>query len=256
MNFSLEISQQSIANEQFRFGDLVQGDFNEAYRNLTLKHIMGLRWASTNCENAKIIIKLDDDIVFNLNTILKQVENSAIQRNKDFLAGYVLVGTRPIRLKENKWYVTKSEYRKSFYPPFLSGWMYLTTPKTAASLVAVAKETPYFWIDDVYVTGILATKLNIKLENVRFKHMFLEFFELMDCCINDMINKNIMCEYSVGPNGNDNNMIVKFNDAINVCNLNKCTDRPSDKMLNDTCISIKKSFPISRGIPVVNLLKL
>lgn len=188
--------------------------------------------------------------------ILKQLENSKIYKSQDFLMGYVLIGTKPIRLKENKWFVTKSEYPKSFYPPFLSGWMYFTTPKTAASLVAIAKQTTYFWIDDVYVTGILASKLNIKLENIKFKHMFLEYFELMDCCINDMMNKNIMCEYAVGPNGNDNNLIVKFNNAINACNLNKCVNRTSDKSLNDTCISIKKSFPISKGIPVINLLKL
>lgn len=37
-------TQEAIVNEGKRFGDLIQGNFQEAYRNLTYKHVMGLRY--------------------------------------------------------------------------------------------------------------------------------------------------------------------------------------------------------------------
>ncbi|XP_077286473.1 beta-1,3-galactosyltransferase 5-like [Arctopsyche grandis] len=252
----MQISQKAIEHEHFRFGDIIQGNFIEAYRNLTLKHIMGLKWTSTQCNKCSVVLKLDDDIVFNINAILNCINSTQIDNDENFLMGYVLRGMKPIRLKANKWYVTYNEYSKSFYPPFLSGWMYFTNPKTAGALVRVARETPYFWIDDVFVTGILASTCNIKLKDIKFQHMFLEYFELMDCCVKDMIDKKIMCEYAIGPNGNDDNMLVKFNDALKMCAVNKCSPRPINRSLNDTCISAKRSFPINIGNPSISVLRL
>lgn len=50
----------------FRYGDIVQEDFVDSYRNLTHKAIMALRWVSQNCQNAKLILKADDDIFINI----------------------------------------------------------------------------------------------------------------------------------------------------------------------------------------------
>lgn len=36
-------SQEAVESEAKRFGDIVQGNFQEAYRNLTYKHIMGIK---------------------------------------------------------------------------------------------------------------------------------------------------------------------------------------------------------------------
>ena len=46
----------------------------EHYRNLTYKHIMGLKWLSTFCSNARTVVKVDDDTfvnVFQLSTFLR-----------------------------------------------------------------------------------------------------------------------------------------------------------------------------------------
>ncbi|KAF7267330.1 hypothetical protein GWI33_019448 [Rhynchophorus ferrugineus] len=45
------IKQSAIESESQTFGDIVQGNFTEAYRNLTYKHIMGLKWATRFCSN-------------------------------------------------------------------------------------------------------------------------------------------------------------------------------------------------------------
>lgn len=222
------ITQKQIENEHRRFGDILQGNFTEAYKNLTYKHLMGLNWAS-QCESAKYIIKMDDDIVLNLRGVVKLIQNTNFPDR--LLAGYILHNMVPVREPANKWYVTQKEYPGNTYPDFLSGWFYITNYLTVKNLLRVIENERYFWIDDLFVTGILARKL-------RIKHFSLNKYFLTDavhtfCCLNDMKVANLNCEYLFGPNGGDNNLFVKFNDAIKDCELKGCLNRT--KSLKENC---------------------
>ncbi len=42
----------------------------DTYHNLTLKTVMGLKWASIFCPQAKFVLKTDDDIYVNLPLLL------------------------------------------------------------------------------------------------------------------------------------------------------------------------------------------
>lgn len=159
------ITQKGIINENNRFDDLLQGNFIEAYRNLTYKHIMGLRWAATECQSTKFIVKMDDDTVFDIFHLNRYLKELAIESKNEqtFIAGYVLTKQQPIRLTANKWYVTHREFSDNFYPDYVSGWLYVTTHKTARALVHESVNQPFFWIDDTWITGILRYRQNITL---------------------------------------------------------------------------------------------
>ncbi len=58
------------------YGDLVQENFLDSYRNLTLKTLMGIRWASIYCANAKFIVKIDDDVVLNPYFLVNYLDNN------------------------------------------------------------------------------------------------------------------------------------------------------------------------------------
>ena len=47
------------------------------------------------------------------------------------------------------------------YPTYCTGWIYITTPGTAAAIVEAATRLKFFWIDDAWVTGYIAGDLNI-----------------------------------------------------------------------------------------------
>lgn len=53
-----EKEQRIVDEEHQLFGDIVQGDFIEDYKNLTLKAIMGLKWVSLYCKQAAWAIKV------------------------------------------------------------------------------------------------------------------------------------------------------------------------------------------------------
>ena len=47
------------------------------------------------------------------------------------------------------------------YPDYCVGAIYITTPGTAAAIVKVAQQMRFFWVDDAWVTGYIAGRLNI-----------------------------------------------------------------------------------------------
>ncbi|XP_026477555.1 beta-1,3-galactosyltransferase 5-like, partial [Ctenocephalides felis] len=247
------ITQEALNNENERFHDMIQGNFEEAYRNLTYKHIMGLKWATENCRHVEFIIKMDDDIIVDIYGILHVIDQNV--QPKELLMGYVLKDMTPKREPANKWFVKHEEFASTTYPTFLSGWLYITNPHTAKLLVAESENIPYFWIDDVYVTGILADSLNIKHTSIN--KYYTVHPEYIECCINDWKKYQFKCDFLICTNGNDFNLFVKFATlALNCNKLYKCLDRPFDKKLENTCVAHRRINPPDRGESIIQSIKL
>ncbi|EDV92037.1 GH24694 [Drosophila grimshawi] len=254
------ISQAQLVSEQARFGDLLQGNFIEDYRNLSYKHAMGLRWASGECQQrAKFIIKMDDDIIydiFHLRRYLESLELSqpALTSSSTLLAGFVLDAKPPIRLQANKWFVTRQEYAHALYPAYLSGWLYITNVPTAARLVAEAERVPIFWIDDTWLTGIVRTRLGIPLQ--RHNNWYSANAEFLDCCVRDLKSHGYECEYFAGPNGGDAKLLVEFLHNVEKCYFDECIKRPPGKSLKQTCLATVRSPAPDHGVAHIQPLRL
>ncbi|XP_017871937.1 PREDICTED: beta-1,3-galactosyltransferase 1 [Drosophila arizonae] len=254
------VTQAQLMDEQARFGDLLQGNFVEAYRNLSYKHVMGLRWAGSECQHrTKFIIKMDDDIIydiFHLRRYLESLELSqpALATSSALLAGYVLDARPPIRVQANKWYVTRQEYPHALYPAYLSGWLYITNVATAARLVAEAMRVPFFWIDDTWLTGIVRARLGIPL--MRHNNWYSANAEFLDCCVRDLKLHSYECEYFAGPNGADAKLLVEFLHNVEKCYFDECIKRPPGKSLKQTCLATVKSPAPEHGVAHVQPLRL
>jgi len=59
-----------------------------------------------------------------------------------------------------KWCVKRNELRgRTRFPQYCAGIGYIVSSPLLPLLYNASKSTPFFWIDDVYVTGLLAKKL-------------------------------------------------------------------------------------------------
>lgn len=63
--------QRELELENARYADMVQGNFQDAYRNMTYKHVMALKWFNQRCAHAQLLIKVDDDVFVNTPHLLK-----------------------------------------------------------------------------------------------------------------------------------------------------------------------------------------
>ena len=154
--------QAALEEENRTYRDIVQGSFLDSYRNLTYKHVMALKWTVYHCPGVRYLLKTDDDVFVNPPALL------------DFLSQDVppLDGRRPIlcqnvssrsapRNPKHKWRVTPQEYPGEKYPPYCNGWIVLYSSEVVFLLYREAQRTPYFWVDDVHVTGVLAARANL-----------------------------------------------------------------------------------------------
>lgn len=74
-------------------------------------------------------------------------------------------GSKPIRESKSKWFVSKDVYPDEKYPDYCSGSSYLMNTNDAKKIYSVSNQTNFFWIDDVFVTGILRSKYQEILNN-------------------------------------------------------------------------------------------
>ncbi|XP_022096895.1 uncharacterized protein LOC110982638 isoform X2 [Acanthaster planci] len=153
---NLEI-QQLIELENNLYHDIIQEDFTDSYYNLTIKTIMGLKWASYYCSNARFIVKMDIDMfvnVYNLVDRIDQVPTSGLAEGnrKDV--------TKPIRYKQSKWYTSKDVYPEDSYPPYLNGPAYLISADLAARIYKESFTTQFLPWEDAFV-GIIMKKIHV-----------------------------------------------------------------------------------------------
>lgn len=252
------ITQSSVASEHRRFGDLLQGDFIENYRNLTYKHVMGLRWAALACSHAKYIIKIDDDSVYDIYRVQEYLKKHQEENEKrQFLAGYIFNHQPPIRLQADKHYVTQEEFPGEEFPKYLSGWLYLTNPRTARQLIKESLRKKFFWIDDTYVTGILAQDLSIEFVDLTW--WFSANPDFLDCCVRDLKRHNLTCEFLIGPNGGDTKLLPLYQLEAKKCfQTDVCQERKgSAQNIRNTCVTeYKDLLRNDHGSAIVRPIKL
>ncbi|CAG5124907.1 unnamed protein product [Candidula unifasciata] len=164
--------QTKIDEEVKEFGDIIQADFEDVYSNNRLKSVSMLRWISTYCSTAKFVIRADDDVNITTVEVVSALERAA-ETLSNFIIGHKLIADRPSRNVKNKYYLSKKEYPPPTFPPYLLGGLLVYPVSTAKLLYQAALRVKPIWLEDVYITGICATKVYIPIlsdPGVVFQH--------------------------------------------------------------------------------------
>ncbi|XP_077564415.1 lactosylceramide 1,3-N-acetyl-beta-D-glucosaminyltransferase A-like [Haemaphysalis longicornis] len=158
-----EVRRQVSEEDDFH-DDIVQGNFIDAYQNLTFKTVMLIRWARDNCAQASFVLKIDDDMllsVWDLAATLNQ-----LQAARRTMWGWLYHRRKPVRNKTNKCYVSEKLYAPNVYPDFLSGTSYLISGDSVAILAKGIEDEPFYPLEDVFLTGIVAEKVLVYRESM------------------------------------------------------------------------------------------
>ena len=154
--------QTQIEYESGLFKDIVQGFFYDSYKNLTNKGIMGFKWISEHCMNAKLVTKVDVDMFVDFDLILSKFKFMTSMKKMIFCSDKD-AGTAPIiRNPISPWYVDPNEFKGLDYFPetYCSGCIVILSTDLIPLLYQAAFTTPFFWIDDYYLFGDLPAKVN------------------------------------------------------------------------------------------------
>ncbi|XP_077552364.1 beta-1,3-galactosyltransferase 5-like [Haemaphysalis longicornis] len=163
--------QHRLEAEAEREGDLVQLDFVDVYRNLTLKFIGATQWLSKHgCLNssARFVVKLDDDIIINvvrLDGYIRDLSTAPIAVSRN-IYGARLRNLRPDRDNTSKWFVSTEEYPGDSYPVCCSGTAFLMRAPVLEALINASAHVSFFPLEDVYATGFLRQAANVSLVDI------------------------------------------------------------------------------------------
>ncbi|OQR67843.1 UDP-GlcNAc:betaGal beta-1 [Tropilaelaps mercedesae] len=167
-----ETVQQAALLEHYFYGDVAQEDFPERFENLSIKSVMGLKYAVTFCRSTDYVVKVDDDIYLHMPNVLKSFERHRRSPLKDNLICHrnrVKHILRPgkslevLRPKTMKYEVRDDVIPGSSFPPYCSGFSYGMSLRVARKLYEASLGTPLFFIEDVYVTGFCRHKAGVSL---------------------------------------------------------------------------------------------
>ena len=153
-----------VINEANHFGDMVIEDFVDSYYNLTFKTMMGFKWATKYCSQAKYVLKTDDDIFVNIDNVLEvtRIHKTALESK---VVGSCALWKRPIRDPYSKWHVSRKSYRWTFLPPYCSGTGYLLSMGLVKRVRNISSNVSFFHLEDVYV-GLCLLQLRYSVLDV------------------------------------------------------------------------------------------
>lgn len=168
--------QLEIQMEQNAVGDIVQGMFNDTFKDLSFKAITALVWINKHCPQAKTIIKADDDIFVDIFAVLAHFIPFLDQEKGQSIACDINNQSMIVRDPKNKWNVP-NEYLPSLktFPKFCSGYFVFMSGNVIPNIYENSfKEENFVPIDDAFVFGVLTNGLaNLHLTNIHYRISFL-----------------------------------------------------------------------------------
>ncbi|XP_072016843.1 beta-1,3-galactosyltransferase 5-like [Amphiura filiformis] len=139
-----------IAKENKAHRDICMKDFMDTYNNLTHKTMMGLEWVNTFCRSTQFVLKIDSDMIPNLEKL----------SNTTLFEGHLMIRTHPVRSTSGwtgKWFVSLDTYPHPTYPPYELGAAYLMSGDLVQQAVSISPHVPYFHIEDVFIGMLMKT---------------------------------------------------------------------------------------------------
>lgn len=80
-----------LIDEMKMYDDLLVGEYEDTYYNLTLKMFYSFQWVRTNCERHRpVVLYIDDDFGFNFGGLTKWLERYDYATRDNFCRGYLL----------------------------------------------------------------------------------------------------------------------------------------------------------------------
>ena len=184
-----------IKNESLKCSDIVQNDFMDTYYNLTIKTIMGFKWVSSYCQNAKYTLKVDDDVVVNIPFLIDYLEthvkNNTNQKNT--LIGNCYKKAKVIRNTKSKFYMSKKEFENDFFGEYCDGPAYIITNNLVLKMYEKSLNTKLLKLEDVYV-GLLAKSFNSSFVYINDEYLCNKWTNTI---INFEKNKKLLKKYFI-----------------------------------------------------------
>ncbi|XP_072297296.1 beta-1,3-galactosyltransferase 2 [Eucyclogobius newberryi] len=155
------VQQKMLESESSRHHDIIQQNFLDSYKNLTVKTMMGINWVAKYCPHTAYVMKTDSDMFVNTEYLIQKLLGPELTHRTNYFTGNNMRGFAPNRNKNSKWYMPPESYPGNKYPTFCSGTGYVFSGDLARKIYSVSLNIRYLHLEDVYV-GVCLAQIGIE----------------------------------------------------------------------------------------------
>ncbi|XP_046361982.2 beta-1,3-galactosyltransferase 1-like [Haliotis rufescens] len=178
------VMEMTVIRQEFdKYGDILQGNFLDSYRNLTYKGSMGMKWVSLHCANVKYVIKLDDDVYVDLYNVFHRIYHDYSSYTRLVMCNKMPANSVSID-RRGHWTIDQNVFRHyGSYPwSFCSGFAVVLSGAMMPILHKAAQMVPFFWVDDAFLYGILRSGVDHHSEEfAKFNYSQLHKTKFVQC---------------------------------------------------------------------------
>ncbi|KAM6939492.1 beta-1,3-galactosyltransferase 5-like [Xenentodon cancila] len=164
-----QLEKLKLENDQHH--DLIQSNFLDSYRNLTIKTMVMLEWLTQHCTKASFVLKIDSDMLLHVHNLVKLLldPNTAKQ---NYMTGLVWWHSPVLRNHLNKFYMPVYVIPEPEYPPYPLGMAYVISLDLPRKILDVSPKIKPIYIEDAYL-GMCLKHLGIPPTDPPEDTMFL-----------------------------------------------------------------------------------
>ncbi|VDD83502.1 unnamed protein product [Mesocestoides corti] len=163
-----DVVMQRINQEIDQFDDILLGDYEDTYYNVTWKTFTNLRWLSAFCNkhHANAFMMIDDDHRMNLSLVAEFLTIAPTETMRKSIFGYIAKSDMAYRSPSKKWFLSYREFPWDLMYPYPRGFAQFIGADIVDDMAIASAYTRYNYAPDDVVLGIVALKLGINLHNV------------------------------------------------------------------------------------------
>ncbi|XP_054629659.1 beta-1,3-galactosyltransferase 2-like [Dunckerocampus dactyliophorus] len=164
-------ARSTLWEESRTHSDVIQMNFLDTYKNLTIKTMMMMNWLATHCPDVFYAMKVDADIFVNVFYLVRMLRSSP---RRGYITGSVISHGKPQRNAASKWALSEQMYPEDRLPTYVSGAGYVFSIDLAAEISRASRFVRLVPYEDVYV-GLCLRVLGIRPVYGRtwlFKNLF------------------------------------------------------------------------------------
>ncbi|CAK8692930.1 unnamed protein product [Clavelina lepadiformis] len=164
-----DATTQALLDEEYsRYRDILQVDASDAYLDVGLKTLSGMRWTLDKLPHQYFYSSGDDDMMIDLVKLKEAVDKNIAKVSEKKWPEFPIICTyktklfgRPIREKKHKNYISRQDYRRMLWPKYCLGGFYTTSVRVIRQLWEASLNSKRINTDDVFITGILREKIGM-----------------------------------------------------------------------------------------------
>lgn len=142
--------QEKLKEENQQHHDLIQSNFQDSYRNLTVKTMVMLEWLAVRCVKASYVLKVDSDVLLNVENLVKLLLDPSTAK-QNYMTGLVWWHSPVLRNPLNKFYMPTHVWAEPEYPPYPLGMAYVLSMDLPGKVLGISPQIKPIYIEDAYL---------------------------------------------------------------------------------------------------------